>query len=749
MPPANKSGKSNKLSRKQLQQLKDYGELDPLSSAIDEGGLDDAIGKALGRSGYGQFTGKFRAGKVTEKRINGRGRPSLAKSRRSARPDAYSRLLNSLSSTAGSIPAASSEAIVSDDEDMDEDLAESEESGADIAAGSASDEDGDNGEGMQSGTEDGDTINKEYGVDEVDNDELESGDGDDMEPEDVAASEPREAYEAHDYMESHYTNVDSEKLHKKLAAVTNKEYQQSVVEDEVFGPAAIFDVAGESMKPANPQPLKQKLIASFHALNKSSQFSSFQQRLFNWFDQYRDVAFVGRSMANEDELTTTYALHALNHVMKAKDREHKNSSKLAKAHAAGKDAGELRDRGFTRPRVLIILPFRNDAYKLVGKLLKLLSTKQEMNLSRFTKEYGPDSEEERRHNANQRKPEDFRRTFAGNIDDAFRIGLQLHNKSVKLYADFYRADIIIASPIGLRMTTGAESGDRKDFDFLSSIEMVIMDQCDTLLMQNWDHVAHMFAHMNLMPKKDHGCDFSRVRSWCLDGMAQYRRQTILLSEYMTPEIQAAFNNHCRSIEGKVRVKPAYTGSINDVVAQVKQVFKRVSVRRLASASDDRFSHFIEQTLPELEKTELSTNHTVIFASSYFDFVRIRNHCKDKGLKFVAISEYSTKSEAMRARLKLHAGELQFILYSERAHFYYRYPIKGIRHMVFYSLPDHPHYYSELVNLMLNGNDESVAADELSCTAFYSKFDQLKLERVVGTKLALQLLSGDRSQFTFA
>ncbi|KAJ2820487.1 rRNA-binding ribosome biosynthesis protein utp25, partial [Coemansia furcata] len=105
--------------------------------------------------------------------------------------------------------------------------------------------------------------------------------------------------------------------------------------------------------------------------------------------------------------------------------------------------------------------------------------------------------------------------------------------------------------------------------------------------------------------------------------------------------------------------------------------------------------------------------------------------------------------AMGARKSLYAGELGFILYSERAHFYHRYPIKGIHNLVFYSLPEHPLFYTELLNLMLTSNDETASPELLSCTALYTKYDQLKVERIVGSQLASQLLTGERSQFTFA
>ncbi|KAI7833758.1 hypothetical protein BX661DRAFT_177487 [Kickxella alabastrina] len=721
MPPARKS---NKLSRKELQQLKEYGQLDPLGAMGADNELDELISKAMSKSGRGRFTGimpsEEDAAKITVRR------PTMA---------------------------AQKTAIVSDDEQEDD---ESESENAEIETADASEDEemvSGSDEEASGGSEDESneqSSDEKYEVDEIDNTGVESDSDIDME-EDAHKdalkkddSEIKEVYEAHDFMAGHFADDDSALMHQKLAAVTQKEYKQVAIEDPVLGSAVLYDIADGGLKQPNPKPLKQKLVKPFHRLNKRDDFTEFQRGLFNWFDQYRDVVYADRTFEKDDEITTAYAVHAMNHVVKSRDRERKNNAKLSKAHAAGTDAGELRDRGFTRPRVLIITPFRNTAHKIVQKILRLASADQEMNLSRLAKEYGTGEDEETENSAHKRKP-----TFAGNIDDSFRIGVQLHHNTVKLYSEFYRSDIIVASPIGLRMTTGAESGDRKDFDFLSSIEVAIVDQCDVLLMQNWDHVSHIFEHMNLTPKKDHGCDFSRVRNWYLEGTAQYRRQTIMISEYMTPEIQAIFNNNCRSIEGKVRFKPIYPGAIADVVAQVPQIFKRVAARRLMSAADDRFAHFTENVLPELTRSAATDKHTLIFASSYFDFVRIRNYCRARSFSFAAISEYSTRSEAMSARVDFYKGDLQFILYSERAHFYHRYPIKGIHHMVFYSLPDHPLYYSELVNLMLTSNDETASSAKLTCTAFYTKYDQLKIERVVGSRLVSQLLTGERSQYTFA
>jgi U3 small nucleolar RNA-associated protein 25 len=51
--------------------------------------------------------------------------------------------------------------------------------------------------------------------------------------------------------------------------------------------------------------------------------------------------------------------------------------------------------------------------------------------------------------------EDYLDLFSGNLDDCFRFGIGLTKKTIKLFSEFYHSDIIIASPLGLRMLVGA------------------------------------------------------------------------------------------------------------------------------------------------------------------------------------------------------------------------------------------------------------------------------------------------------
>ena len=91
----------------------------------------------------------------------------------------------------------------------------------------------------------------------------------------------------------------------------------------------------------------------------------------------------------------------------------------------------------------------------------------------------------------------------------------------------------------------------------------------------------------------------------------------------------------------------------------------------------------------------------------------------------------------RARSYFADGRRRVLLYTERAQFYNRHRIRGVKDVLFYQLPEHPQFYLELVNLL---EEESAPGAELAtATVAYSRLDALRLERVVGADRAATML----------
>lgn len=112
-----------------------------------------------------------------------------------------------------------------------------------------------------------------------------------------------------------------------------------------------------------------------------------------------------------------------------------------------------------------------------------------------------------------------------------------------------------------------------------------------------------------------------------------------------------------------------TGSISHVLVQLPHVFQRMEAQDLASVIDARFHFFINKILPQYRDAVMS--HTLIYVPSYFDFVRLRNYFKKEELNFTHICEYTQRSGVSRARHFFLQGEKQFLLLTERFHFYKR------------------------------------------------------------------------------
>ena len=444
----------------------------------------------------------------------------------------------------------------------------------------------------------------------------------------------------------------------------------------------------------------------------------------------------------------------MNHVLKTRDRVIKNNSKLAQDVNAA--ISELRDQGFTRPKVLFILPTRQACLKFVDSMITLCQPEQQENKSRFVEGFTQDGE-----HSWEDKPLDFQELFRGNDDDMFRIGLKFTRKTIKFFSAFYNSDIILASPLGLRTaieTGGSKAGQKgSDADFLSSIEVVIVDHANALLMQNWQHVEYILSRMNLIPKESHGCDFSRVRHWYLDGEAKYLRQTIVLADFITPEINSIYTNIMLNVTGKIKHAQVYEGAMLDVSAslpvRIPQAFTRLNAPSPACDADIRFSHFVSSVLPLLCKSRHGKG-TLIFASTYLDFVRLRNHFSTSSttasLTFGAISEYTSIRDVARTRSHFLTGKQSVLLYSERAHHFRRYKLKGVKRVVFYSLPENPIFWTEVVGFLSPEVPDKTDKGRPSVRALFSRWDVLKLERIVGTSRVGKMVDdkpGDTFEFT--
>jgi len=79
------------------------------------------------------------------------------------------------------------------------------------------------------------------------------------------------------------------------------------------------------------------------------------------------------------------------------------------------------------------------------------------NYERFLSEYSlPSGVTDKLVENSQEYPEDHVEVFKGNIDDSFRVGAKVNRKQVKLFSEFYSADLIVASPLGLRTSIEKE-----------------------------------------------------------------------------------------------------------------------------------------------------------------------------------------------------------------------------------------------------------------------------------------------------
>ncbi|KAG6467336.1 hypothetical protein ZIOFF_074840 [Zingiber officinale] len=465
--------------------------------------------------------------------------------------------------------------------------------------------------------------------------------------------------------------------------------------------------------------LNQKLHNHWMSICKTSGpniFSSpMQGFFFSLCNTYRDILHCNKQpfylKGNEEDssIMDAYIMHALNHIYQTRDVIIKNDAQLAK-HEEEKMKEILcgdtyLDQGFTRPKA------------------------NAEHVDRFTEEFGAgDEEEDEEEEASLKskrtaKPEDFKALFGGNNNDHFLLGIKFTKRSIKLYSDFYSSDIIVASPLGLITKIGeAEAEKEKDVDYLSSIEVLIVDHADVILMQNWSHLNTVVEQLNCTPSKQHGTDIMRIRPWYLDGSARFYRQTILLSSFLNPDMNALFSRLCLNYEGKVKLISEYEGVLPKILLPVRQcLFIKLSTSPM---QPDKIQHlqvyerFDAKSLVDADDARLEYFCKKVVAWGYFWMPHLTMHAAQI---LIAMAEKEMKPIVMGA--VRDEAAIQWLTSRKDGKVFPKLKdsieIRGVQNMIIYSLPERKELYPELINMLNDSKD-------MICNILFSRFDKLKV-----------------------
>ncbi|CAN4100943.1 unnamed protein product [Withania somnifera] len=134
------------------------------------------------------------------------------------------------------------------------------------------------------------------------------------------------------------------------------------------------------------KPTLYKHWLSIYEKSGGADFDSSKQRLFfSICNSYRDILhhnkkpFYLKGLEEDSSTMDAYIMHSLNHIFRTRDLVKKNEAKLAKLQENVKadflNNEAFLDRGFTRPKVLVLLPLASIAFRVVKRLIDLTPPK--------------------------------------------------------------------------------------------------------------------------------------------------------------------------------------------------------------------------------------------------------------------------------------------------------------------------------------------------------------------------------------
>lgn len=373
-----------------------------------------------------------------------------------------------------------------------------------------------------------------------------------------------------------------------------------------------------------------------------------------------------------------------------------------------------KDKGFVKPKVLILLPNKESCLTIINYIILLVNRDKGMsgvgNRTKFKEEFSKESLNE----------------------DYFKLGINIKDCGIDLYSSFSDSNIIISSPIAWKDC-------KHENIFLSSIEIVLIDMSEKFIYQNLDFLEELSYIINLFPKTTVGVnDIHRIKEIYKEEFVDLNklttlssivlsskqnqskwsfiknlRQVIFVSHFKSLQLESIFRLFTNNINGGVIIKQKPIGVIDSIkksensdisivnngkkrVLSIKMEFKFISTPNIDQCYDIKFNFFIKNLYQNLY--EAFDRHSLIFCTS-FDYYRLQRHFQSNYSSVVCISEETEKADWQKKRFKYNIGQVKFMLYSERAHVFKKCNLNIVKNLIFYSLPEDVSIFEELVSLI--------------------------------------------------
>ncbi|KAL4434767.1 hypothetical protein ABPG74_017187 [Tetrahymena malaccensis] len=480
--------------------------------------------------------------------------------------------------------------------------------------------------------------------------------------------------------------------------------------------------------------VKEGLNCSTENLDQSiklSDLTNSQLIQFGIINNYHDLVFIDQEEKRNESFRKLYCSHIMNHMSKVplqKDfveelaekealQKLKNSKKADTAVVNNEedDLNCKKNKGYTNCKILIITPFKGDATTIINELLSIYGEsklKKKSNKQRFIEEYeNPDRMDE----------------------DDFRIGISITNKGLKLFTPFEHCDIIVTSLVGLRLATGEKGDKDRNFSFLSSVEILVIDRAHVLYNQNWLHMNELMSLFNQIPKHKHVTNnIHQIREYYFENLAKFYRQTIVYTEFNFPELNSIKNRFMNNYKGCFQIKPYYQQLPHP---KVNQEFIKFDIHNIQNEMDERIEFFKKKIWDDWNKEEM--DGSVIFVSSYFEYIKLKSMFVKQNAPVFGICEYTKKRDVQKRIAQFKNGTLPYLMQTERAYFFDVGSIRGMKNILFFSLPKNSYIYQEMLSYL---HPQSLKHSKCRVVSLFNKYDAFALERIVGTENAKEFLA---------